>query len=430
VRTIGLDVHKRFAEVAILTGPGTAPTRRRIATSPAALRAFAGELGPDDQVVLEATMNTWAIAEVLATMAGRVVVSNPLRTRAIAEAKVKTDEVDALTLAQLLQADFIPAVWIPDPPTRTLRRKVSHRAALVRQRTSLRNQVHAVLHRNLIDAPWSDLFGQGGRGWLAALSLPEAERAELDASLRLLTPIDLEIDRADRALAVDALGDRRVELLMTVPGVGVATALSLVAVIGDIGRFPRPAKLVGYLGLDPKVRQSGERPARTGAISHQGSAHARGLCIEAAHSAVRLPGPLHAFYMRVHARRGGQKAIVAVARKLVVLAWHLLSRGEPYRWAPATLIHTKRRALERTAGIPAGARAANGAKDRERLEREILRQAEAAYTLLVAARRNEADAAAATGRDDTGQRPKMRGGATRPTLRSSLGGQAASAEQD
>jgi transposase len=112
MRTIGLDVHKRFAEVAILD-QGERVVRRgeRIDATASALRAFARTLGPEDQVVLEATVNTWAIADLLRERAGRVVVSNPMRTRAIADAKVKTDRIDAAVLAQLLAADFLPEVW-------------------------------------------------------------------------------------------------------------------------------------------------------------------------------------------------------------------------------------------------------------------------------------------------------------------------------
>jgi transposase len=114
---------------------------------------------------------------------------------------------------------------------------------------------------------------------------------------------------------------------MTIPGVGMVTALAMVSVIGDVSRFPSARHLVGYLGLDPRVRQSGERPARTGRISRQGQAHARGLLIEAAHSAVKTPGPLRAFCTRIQARRGRQIALVAAARQLTVIAWHLLSQS-------------------------------------------------------------------------------------------------------
>ena len=140
------------------------------------MRAFAEGLGPGDEVALEATGNTWAIATLLASRAGRVVVSNPVKTRAIAEAKVKTDKVDAEILAQLLAADYLPAVWRPDTATSALRRQVLRRAHIVRQRARLKNQVHAILHRNLIPrCPAADLFGHKGRAWLGTQELPPDE---------------------------------------------------------------------------------------------------------------------------------------------------------------------------------------------------------------------------------------------------------------
>ena len=137
-----------------------------------------------------------------------------------------------------------------------------------------------------------------------------------------------EVARADQLIAETTLGDPRIQRLMTIPGVGVTTAAALVAVVGDVARFPRPNQLVGYLGLDPRVRRSGNKPAYTGHVSRQGQAHARGLLVEAAHAAVRRPGPLRAFYLRIRARRGSQVALVAVARKLAILTWHLLTKGE------------------------------------------------------------------------------------------------------
>ena len=181
MRTIALDVHRRFAEVA-LHEEGELRRLGRIETGPAELRAFAATLGPDDHVVLEATGNAWAIAELLAGHAGKVTVSNPMRTRAIASAKVKTDKVDAAVLAQLAAADFLPLVWAPDAETRSLRRRVAHRAQLVRQRTRLRNQIHAILARNLVDVPMSDLFGKQGRRFLARSSSLTASASSWRAS--------------------------------------------------------------------------------------------------------------------------------------------------------------------------------------------------------------------------------------------------------
>lgn len=425
MRSIGLDVGKHFAEVAISEpGRGTRPGGR-ISASPESLQAYAATLGPDDQVVLEATTNTWAIVEVLERHAGRVVVSNPLRTRAIADAKTKTDTIDAATLAELLAADYLPTVWQPDPETRALRRRVAGRAALVAERTRLRNRISAVLTRNLVASPWSDTFGTSGRDWLTTVELPADEREIVDLTLRLLDGLTAEITIAEAGIARAVVDDRRVRRLLSIPGIGLQTAVGLIAVIGDVGRFGRPNKLVGYLGLDPIVRQSGGRPAYTGHISHAGQAHVRGLLVEAALGATRVPGPLHGFYARVAARRGHAIAIVAVARKLAILAWHLLTDDVDYRWAPARLTGDKIRAVELAAGAPSRRGRVPGSGDaRERanvereMERAILAQAEAAYVAFVEARR-ETDAVAtkrgATGLSQ-GQSPaRLRGGVESPT---------------
>jgi transposase len=381
MRTVALDVHKRFAEVAVHEDGGV---RRLGRIETGQLRAFAESLGPQDHVVLESTAMTWAIAELLAGHAGRVTVSNPMRTRAIASAKVKTDKVDAKVLAQLGAADFLPEVWAPDEVTRALRRRIAHRSSLVRQRTRLRNQIHAVLARNLIEAPVTDVFGQGGRRWLADVALPAHEREQVDSNLRLHDTLDAEVELAERQLAEHALNSGEVLRLMTIPGVGAITALGLVAVIGNVSRFPSPRQVVGYLGLDPRVRQSGERTARHGHISRAGQAHARGLLIEAAHVAIRTPGPLRAFHARIAARRGKQVALCATARKLAVLAWHLLTKGEDYRYGAPTITQRKLRKLQRQAGDTGPRISLAGETKRKVLERRFLEEAERNYRNYVA----------------------------------------------
>jgi transposase len=155
VRYIGMDVHREFAQLAVLED-GRLRDEGKIGVTPEALRAWAEGLHSDDQVALEATGNSDAIANLLTPLVERVVVSNPSKTRAIAEAKVKTDKVDARILAQLLAADFLPPVWLPDERTRALRRQVMRRAHLVRQRTRIKNQVHAVRER---DGPQMKMAG-------------------------------------------------------------------------------------------------------------------------------------------------------------------------------------------------------------------------------------------------------------------------------
>lgn len=176
-----MDVHRSFAQLAIVED-GLCRGEGRIGVKPEDLRAWALTLSPDDEIVLEATTNSDAIAVMLRPIVARVVVSNPRKTRAIAEAKVKTDKVDARILAQLLAADFMPETWVADDRTRMRRRLVARRTHLVRQRTRLKNQVHAVLARNLVaTCPHADLFGGVGRRWLGAQSVPADERRSIDA---------------------------------------------------------------------------------------------------------------------------------------------------------------------------------------------------------------------------------------------------------
>ena len=388
-RCFGLDVHRDFAQVAIWQD-GEITQAGRFGTTPTEVRAFADSLGPRDEVALEATGNTWAIATLLASRAGRVVVSNPAKTRAIAEAKVKTDKVDAAILAGLLAADYLPPVWLPDAQTAALRRQVLRRAHIVRQRTRLKNQVHAILHGNLIPrCPAADLFGIKGRVWLSEQDLPPDERAAAAALLRQLDFHADELRLIDRDLGQVALGRQDVRRLMTIPGVDATVALSIVAAVGDFTRFRTPEKLVAYFGLNPRVRQSGGQPASHGRITKAGPAHARGMLVEAAWCASKAPGPLRAFYQRVRARRGMQIAVVATARKLAALCWHLVIRGEDYAFAMPSLIAHKQRKLELRAGAPA-ARGRKGATANYSLtairaaEREMTAQAETAYRTMVA----------------------------------------------
>jgi transposase len=384
-----LDLHRTFAEVAVME-EGRVRSAGRVELTGPALGAFARQLQPVDDVVLEATGNTHAVVRALQPYVRRVVVANPLRTRAIADAKIKTDKIDAAVLAQLHASGFLPEVWIPDERTEQVRRQVARRTQIVRHRTRLKNQVHAILHRNLLPrCPAADLFGVKGRGWLATQPLPPDEQATVESLLRGLDHAWTELTALDSELAQVALADPAAQRLMTVPGVDMTVALGVVAAIGDVQRFRSPQKLVSYLGLNPRVRQSGAQPAQYGRITKQGRAHARGMLVEAAWVAAKSPGPLRAFFLRVRGRRGEQIAAVATARKLAVLVWHLLTKAQDYAWARPLLLEQKRRALELRAGAPAhrgrrGRTYAYSLKALRQRDRAIGEHAERAYQDLVA----------------------------------------------
>ncbi|HEX6227919.1 MAG TPA: IS110 family transposase [Solirubrobacterales bacterium] len=384
MRCIALDVHWDFCEVAI-AAQGQLQHTGRIETSKGSLELFAASLGREDQVVLEATGAAFAIARIVKPHVARVVVANAQEVRAISHARVKSDRFDAATLARLLSADLLPEVWVCDERIGALRRRLARRGALVRQRTRAKNEVHAVIARCLLGrAPASDLFGKGGRAWLERQELPEEERETVEGCLRQIDFLDSEVELIDRKVAGFVLGSADALRLMTVPGVDVITAAALVAAIGDITRFASPRKLVAYLGLDPRVRQSGSEPARHGRISKRGDARARFVLVEAAWTATRTPGPLRAFGERIRVRRGKQVAAVAVARKIATIAWQMLSKGEDFAFARPSLTRTKLRRLERLAGAPAGTlvdkRPQRRLVDRER---ELQEQAERGYRRLV-----------------------------------------------
>ncbi|MBV9425223.1 MAG: IS110 family transposase [Solirubrobacterales bacterium] len=344
---------------------------------------------PDDKVILESTGNALEIARVLEPFVSEVVIANPMYVRAISHAKVKNDQFDARTLAELLAADLVPRVWIGDERTRVLRRLTSRRIQLVRQRTRPKNEISAVLVRNLKGrSPMSDLFGKRGRQWLAELQLPDDERDTVEACLRQIDFLTAEIAHVDCRLAEQALQSPEIKRLMTIPGIDVTTAATLIAAIGDIHRFPSAKKLVGYLGIDPRVRQSGQSHARQGRISKQGSSNCRHVLGEAAWSAVKTPGPLRAFYQRVRARRGAQVAITATARKLACLCGQLLTTEQDYAFKRQTTVDRKLRALELRAGAPTrhGTQQTKGTptiKQRTLQERQLTEQAELAYQRLI-----------------------------------------------
>jgi transposase len=390
MRSIGMDVHRSFAQIAVVED-GLCRDEGRIGVRPEDLRAWATWLEPDDEIAFEATTNSDAIATMLRPLVRRVVVSNPRKTRAIAEAKVKTDKVDARILAQLLAADFLPETWVADDRTRMLRRLVMRRTHLVKQRTRLKNQVHGILSRNLVPTcPHADLFSGVGRRWLATQTLPADERRSVNALVRQLDFHGDELAEVERDIAIEAIDDPVVTRLMTVPGIDVCVAVSVVAAVGDFARFTDPNQLVSYLGLHPKVRQSGGKGASHGHITKAGRSQARGMLVEAAFSAARAPGPLRAFYRRVRDRRGWQVATVATARKMTVLCWHLITKGEDYAFARPSLNAHKRRRLELAAGAPsqrgplAGTTHDYHIKQLRDQERALVEHAERAYEVLVA----------------------------------------------
>jgi transposase len=248
-RVIGIDIHRTFGEV-VFWEDGKLRRAGRIDMTRTALEGFGKSLLASDEVVIEATANSMGVSRVLTPFVARVIIANPLQVKAIAQAHVKTDKMDAGTLASLQAAGYLPQIWTPDAATERKRRSAARRYQIVRHRTRLKNEVHSILHAHLIPkCPHSDLFNARGRTWLAAQSLPEDERAAIDRHVRELDRLAEDLALLDCQIAQDAIDDPAVNRLMTITGVNLTVAAGIVAAIGNIDRFNSPQKLVSYFGL-------------------------------------------------------------------------------------------------------------------------------------------------------------------------------------
>jgi transposase len=255
----------------------------RVDMARSGLEGFGRTLGKDDGVVVEATGNAMAVVRALGPYVARVIVANPLQVRAIAHARIKTGKIDAGVLASLRAADFLPEVWVPDAKTECRRRLVARRNRVVRHRTRVKNEVHAVLAAHLVPpCPHAELLNGPGRAWLARQVLPDDGRATIDRHLRELDRLGEDLAVLDREIGLAVVDDPAVKRLLTIAGVNVTVAAGLVAAIGDVHRLPSPQKLVSCFGLNPRVRPSGLGLAQHGRISKIGRAHARALLVEAA----------------------------------------------------------------------------------------------------------------------------------------------------
>jgi len=319
---VGIDVHRKRSQVAVVTEDGTVQLNKNVVNGSEPMLRLIGELPSGTPVAFEAAFGWSWLAELLEDYGFEAHMVHPLRCKAIASARLKNDRVDAAILAQLLRADLLPEAWIAPAKVRQLRALLRHRISLVRLATQARNRIHAVAADHGYDRSASYWTGPG-RGWLAELDLPAASREIITDCLAVIDGLAPVIDRIDGELHAHAKADPRVKVLRTLPGVGEFTALVMVAEIGDVSRFGSARKLASWAGLTPTVRGS-DLHVRHGHISKQGSVWLRWAMNQAAQTAKRSP-EFAASYAAIARRRGKKIATIAIARKLLTRAWHLLN---------------------------------------------------------------------------------------------------------
>jgi len=260
----------------------------------------------------------------------QVVLAHPLKTRAIAEARIKTDTIDATTLAELLRLDGIPQAYIPPREVRDVRELLRYRAALVSLRMGLKNKVHAVLTKNAMECSWSNVLGKKSQQWLKTLPLRPCYRQELDGYVRVAEVLTVLIAEITTTIKQLVAASPQAQLLMTIPGVSYYSALLILSEIGEVGRFPSAKHLCSYAGLVPSVYSSGSKSFH-GRITKQGSRWLRWICVEISIHAANGDARFQSLYRRVLRRRGLATAKVAVARKILTVIYAMLKNNEPFR---------------------------------------------------------------------------------------------------
>ena len=339
-RYIGLDVHKHYLiALGVDEGLNIVLPARRVELSH--LEAWMKKtLTPQDEIVLEMTTNTWQLYDELAAYAGAVMVVHPPHVALITRSQVMNDKIAASILARLLAKGLLVGIWVPPQEVRELRGLVAQRRKMTGLATQAKNRLHAVLQRHYLVPPEGNPFHESQQDWWLALPLGKLERINLQSDLETLRFAETQRVRLTSMMEEITSQEEQVTRLLHLPGFGVVIAITVWAAIGDIHRFAEPQHLVGYAGLGARVHNSG-LSAHTGRITKAGRRDLRVVLIEAAQVAANTHPHWKAELARLEPRLGRNKAIVAIARKLLVAVWYVLSQHTADRFAEPEIVARK-----------------------------------------------------------------------------------------
>src|SRR5574342_451740 len=327
---IGVDPGKRKAVVVKKDRQGKVTGKVTLPVTQAALENYFSKQDRKSQVVVEACGNWMFFYEAIESYIPDVVLAHPFKTRAIAESRIKTDTIDATTLAELLRLEGIAKAYIPPREIRDTREILRYRASLVSLRAGLKNKIHAVLTKNAIECSWSDILGKKSQQWLRSLTFRSCYGQEIDGYLRLATVLSTLIAEITQTIKQLVAESAQAQLLMTIPGISYYSALLILSEIGEIERFASAKRLCSYAGLVPSIYSSGSKTVY-GRITKQGSRWLRWIMVEISTHAANGDARLQSLYRRVSRRRGAATAKVAVARKVLTVIYAMLKHNEPFR---------------------------------------------------------------------------------------------------
>lgn len=342
MKYMGIDHHMQYIIATTMDQQGRKISKDRVSSDRRAIKDYIKKANGDGdlKVVIEASYGWSYFYDEMRELVSEIKVAHPLKTRAIAEARIKTDSIDSEVLAHLLRADLIAEAYAPDFQTRDKKNLLRYRTSLTKIRTMLKNIVHSVLARNHIEEPefrkLSDKFGKKGRGYMRAFKLRGNDTEILNHYLDVIEDIEEKIKGAEKKIKETFKKDEICQLLESVPGIGELSAVLIRYEIDDIERFISASKLSSYAGLVPSTYSSGGRTYQ-GKITKQGNKWLRWTLTEAAQSAIQKDLWLRRYYSGIEKRGGRKKAKVAVARKLLEIIYRIWKENRPYYEKPVAV---------------------------------------------------------------------------------------------
>ncbi len=313
----GLDIHKNFSQAILCREDGSVVKEGKIATTKEELSKFFLEFKEPIKIAIEATTLCEHVFDILEELGYQVVLAHPLKTRMIAESKVKTDKIDAEILAHLLRTDLLPTAYMPPKD--------------IRDSGKLKNRIYAELLRRGIKYDVKKIFTSNGKSWLKSLKIPA-----IDSYLLMLESIEEQIKKLTWEIAAVGKKYEEVKIIDSMPGIAVYGALIIFSVIGDVNRFAEEEKLFSYAGLTPSVSQSGDN-TYYGRITKQGSKELRWLLVEATRVHINwarangIETKISKYYWKLRKKKPENKAVVGAARKMLQAIYWMLKNKEEYR---------------------------------------------------------------------------------------------------
>ena len=330
---VGVDFHKKYSPFTEMDEGGTISRQFRLSNERESLIQYVDYLPSESGVAIEATYNWYYFYDLLEEQDIDVSLAHPAKTKAIASARIMNDKISSTILADLLRTNYLPTAYIPPRQVRDTREMLRSRAFLVAMRTRLKNRVHAILSKNGLECPYTDIFGKKSLRWLKGLELRPCYRQPLDSYIRLAECFGKEIELITQTIHSLALESPEARLLDTHPGISYYSALLIATEIGTIDRFPTHGQLCSYAGLVPSVHSSGGK-TRLGSITKQGSKWLRWILIECSSHAVKGSARYKCLYKRVAYKHGKAVARVAVARSMLRVMYYMLKYNRPFQEHP------------------------------------------------------------------------------------------------